>query len=204
MIAQDRLADERAFHDRQARDRAACPHPGGLLFRDDDFLDHESWIRPAFAKLGDLRGRDALDYGCGHGMAAVVMARQGPRVPAFDVSAGYVAEARARADANGAPVHFLQADAERLPFAGESFDRVWGNAVLHHLDLAVAARELCRVLRPGGVAVFCEPWGENPVLNWARRRLSYPAKGRTPDEEPLHLSQLRMLWEVFEHIEIQG
>src|SRR5437764_10045575 len=32
-----------------------------------------------------------------------------------------------------------------------SFDAVWGNAVLHHLDLPTAARELRRVLRPNGV-----------------------------------------------------
>ena len=91
----DRLADERAYHDCQARDRAACrPHAEALRFRDDDFLDHESWIRPAFERLGDLRRLDALDYGCGHGMAAVVLARRGARVTAFDLSGGYVAEAR--------------------------------------------------------------------------------------------------------------
>src|SRR5215813_11316891 len=110
---QDRLADERAFHDHQARARAACyPHAGVLRFADDDFLDHETWVRPAFARLGDLAGLDALDYGCGHGMAAVVMARRGARVTAFDLSAGYVAEARTRAAVNGVRIDFLQADAE--------------------------------------------------------------------------------------------
>jgi SAM-dependent methyltransferase len=203
-MPEDRLADERAYHDRQARARAACPHPGRLLFGDDDFLDHESWIRPAFAKLGELRGRDALDYGCGHGMAAVVMARRGARVTAFDLSAGYVAEARDRAAANGARVHFLQADAERLPFADASFDRVWGNAVLHHLDLPVAARELRRVLRPGGVAVFCEPWGENPLLSWARRTLPYPGKHHTRDERPLRAADLTPLRDAFAGLEMEG
>ena len=46
-----------------------------------------------------------------------------------------------------------------MPFAGASFDPDWGNTVLQRLDLDVAARELHRVLRPGGIAVFCEPWG---------------------------------------------
>jgi len=53
-----------------------------------------------------------LDYGCGHGMAAVVLARRGARVTAFDLSARYVAEAAARARANGVNVGFLQADGE--------------------------------------------------------------------------------------------
>ena len=89
-------------------------------------------------------------------------------------------------------VEFLQADGQRLPFADRAFDRVWGSAVLHHLDLRSAAGELFRVLRPGGVAVFCEPWGENPLLNWARRRLPYPGKDRTPDEQPLRRRHVRL------------
>jgi ubiquinone/menaquinone biosynthesis C-methylase UbiE len=201
----DRLSSERTFHDRQAHERAAAfSDPAGLRFDDDAYLDHETWVRPAFARLGDVRGLNVLDYGCGHGMAAVVLARRGARVTAFDLSAGYLREAHARAGANGVAVRFLQADAERLPLADGSFDRVWGNAVLHHLHLERAARELLRVLRPGGVAVFCEPWGENPLLGWARKRLPYPGKERTPDEEPLRNRHLRVLRRVFPHVEAEG
>jgi SAM-dependent methyltransferase len=204
--AMDRLSSERAFHDHQAHQRAATftQHPAELRFDEDAYLDHESWIRPALERLSPLAGCSLLDYGCGHGMAAVVLARRGARVTAFDLSPGYLAEAQARARANDVPVTFVQADGERLPFANESFDRVWGNAVLHHLNLLTAARELFRVLRPGGIAVFCEPWGENPLLNWARRHCPYPGKGRTPDEHPLQRRHLRVLHQVFPHVETQG
>src|SRR5262245_19865573 len=140
----DRLSTERVFHDRQARLRSAtfAHEPDRLRFSDGAYLDHETWVRPAFERLGDLCGRDVLDYGCGHGMAAIVLARRGARVTGFDVSAAYLAEARARAGANGVAVDFVQADGERLPFAGGSFDAVWGHAVLHHVDLRRAAREL--------------------------------------------------------------
>ena len=117
--AADRLASEQLFHDRQAADRAATfrRDPAGLLFADDDYLDHETWVRPAFDKLGDLRGKRVLDYGCGHGMAAVVLARRGAAVTAFDLSPGYVREAGERAAANGVAVRFVVADGEHLPFA---------------------------------------------------------------------------------------
>jgi SAM-dependent methyltransferase len=202
----DRLTSEQHFHDRQASERAAAlaTAPQALQFTDASYLDHETWIRPALARLGDLRGRSVLDFGCGHGMAAVVLARAGARVTAFDLSRGYLAEAAARAAANGVAVDFVQADGERLPFADAAFDGVWGNAVLHHLDLARAGRELWRVLRPGGVAVFCEPWGENPLLNLARRWLPYPGKHRTRDERPLRRHQLRPLCECFENVELHG
>jgi SAM-dependent methyltransferase len=202
----DRLSTEQAFHDCQARLRSATfvQEPERLRFNDAAYLDHETWVRPAFERLGDLRGRDVLDYGCGHGMAAIVLARRGARVTGFDVSAAYLAEARARAGANGVAVDFVQADGERLPFAAGSFDAVWGHAVLHHVDLRRAARELFRVLRPGGVAVFCEPWGGNPCLNLARRHLPYPGKGRTPDERPLRRRDVRRLREVFPVVAVHG
>src|SRR5437868_4613560 len=147
MPVTDRLHREQVFHDRQARDRAVtfAARPDRLRFRDADYLDHETWVRPAFARLGDVAGRPVLDLGCGHGMAAVVLARRGAVVTACDLSAGYVAEARARARANEAEVRCVQADGHRLPFADGSFAAVWGHAILHHLDVPAAARELWRV-----------------------------------------------------------
>jgi SAM-dependent methyltransferase len=202
----DRLAAEQEFHDRQARRRTETfrRQPDRLHFTDDAYLGHETWARPAFGLLGDVAGLRVLDYGCGHGMAAVVLARRGARVTAFDLSPGYLAEAVDRACANGVAVEFIQADGERLPFADGSFDRVWGNAVLHHLDLATAGRELRRVLKPGGVAVFCEPWGGNPLLNLARRRLPYPHKERTAGERPLRAEDLDRLRAEFPALEVRG
>src|SRR5215211_7111804 len=110
MPATDRLRREQRFHDDQARGRAAtfAHDPRRLRFADADYLDH-------------VRGKAVLDVGCGHGMAAVVLARRGAAVTACDLSAGYVAEARARAAANEADVHCVQADAHRLAFAAGSF-----------------------------------------------------------------------------------
>jgi SAM-dependent methyltransferase len=206
MPATDRLKSERIFHDEQARQRIATfqLRSDKLRFSDDSYLDHETWIRPAFVLLGDVRGLDVLDYGCGHAMAAIVLARRGAKVAAFDLSAGYLAEARRRAAVNGVTIRFVQADGERLPFADGSFDRVWGNAVLHHLDVGIAGRELKRILRPGGMAVFCEPWGGNPLLRFARRRLFYAGKHRTRDEEPLRPAQLRRLEDIFPRFEMHG
>ncbi len=205
MSTTDRLASEQVFHDRQAAERAMrFPDLDALRFSDPSYLDHETWIRPAFARLGPLTGLKVLDFGCGHGMAAVVLARQGARVTAFDLSQGYLAEAEQRALANGVTAAFVQADGERLPFADAAFDRVWGNAILHHLEPRTAASELRRVLKPGGVAVFCEPWGGNPLLAFARRHLHYPGKERTPDEEPLRRHQVERLRAVFPDLHVEG
>src|SRR5437879_1215852 len=98
MSAPDRLSAEQAFHDRQAEGRACrLRRPDDLRFDDDAYLDHETWVRPAFERLGPVAGLRVLDYGCGHAMAAVVLARRGAEVTAFDLSQGYLAEARLRA-----------------------------------------------------------------------------------------------------------
>jgi len=201
-----RLASEAAFHDRQAEERAATflRQPEQLQFEDDAYLNHETWIRPATDQLGHMQGLRALDFGCGHGMAAVVLARRGAKVTAFDLSWGYLSEARKRARANSVDVHFVQANGERLPFADASFDRIWGNAILHHLNLQTTASELFRVLTPGGIAVFAEPWGENPFLNWARNRIGYAGKQRTPDERPIGHHDIQFLRTVFPHLQVHG
>ncbi|NBO93409.1 MAG: class I SAM-dependent methyltransferase [Planctomycetia bacterium] len=205
MKATDRLRDENRFHDQQAAERVErFPDAASLRFEDDDFLNHETWIRPAISKLGSVAGMRTLDLGCGHAMAAVVLARAGADVTAIDLSAGYLEEAKRRAVANQVVVQFVQADATRLPFSDRSFDRVWGNAILHHLDIADAGHEVWRILRPGGVAVFCEPWGENPLLEIARRWVPYPGKARTPDERPLRQRDLHTLREIWPDIEVDG
>lgn len=202
----ERLHREQTFHDDQARERARhfARHPEQLQFRDEDYLGHESWIAPALALLGDVRGLNVLDCGCGHGMAAVVLARRGAHVVGCDLSLGYLHEARLRAQANDVTIHWAKADGQRLPFADGAFDRIWGNAILHHLDMRLAAEEIHRLLKPGGRAVFCEPWGENPVLNLARRRLPYPGKGRTPDETPLRDRDVEVLRSVFPFVSVHG
>ena len=199
-----RLRNEQHFHDGQASRRAQALRPEDYRVDDDGYLRHAPWIGPAMTRLGDVRGLDVLDLGCGHGMASVVLARRGARVTACDLSLGYLREARRRAEANGVGVRCVQADGEALPFADGSFDRAWGNAVLHHLDMARAAHELARVLRPGGAAVFCEPWGENRWLSLARRHAPYPGKDRTDDEDPLRATHLRPLRRAFASVHVEG
>jgi SAM-dependent methyltransferase len=190
---------ERRFHDLEAVSRALTfdREPDRLRFSDDEYLDHASWVRPAFERLGDVRGRRVLDLGCGHGMAATVLARRGARVTACDLSPGYVAEARRRAAANEVEVAFAAADAERLPLADGAFDAVWGHAILHHLDVATAGVELRRVLRPGGVAVLCEPWAGNPLLTAVRR-----FRRHTEDERPLRAADVQRLEGVFSRVHV--
>jgi len=101
---------------------------------------------------------DALEIGSGTGYFSLNLLQLGliGRLVATDISPGMLGELVATAERLGLDLETEAADAERLPFEDESFDLVFGHAVLHHLpDLPAALAEFRRVLRPGGTLAFC-------------------------------------------------
>ncbi len=151
--------------------------------------DLPSWS-DAVGFLGELRGRRVLEYGCGVGYLAAILALEGADVSAFDLSERSVAVTRRRLEANGLSGDVRVAAGEELPYPDGSFDIAIGTSVLHHLDVRRAAPELYRVLRPGGRAAFLEPMGMNPMLNFARDHLYYRNKTERGADHPLTYADL--------------
>ncbi len=111
--------------------------------------------------LGADDGRsfgDALEIGSGTGYFSLNLVQLGviERLTATDISPGMLKKLAATADALGVEnVTTVATEAEELPFEDESFDLVFGHAVLHHIpDLDKAFAEFRRVLRPGGMVAF--------------------------------------------------
>ena len=101
---------------------------------------------------------DALEIGSGTGYFSLNLLAGGHLQSATctDISPGMLAALQANAGRLGLDVRTVQTEAEQLPFEDESFDLVFGHAVLHHIpDMAAAAAEFLRVLRPGGTVAFC-------------------------------------------------
>jgi SAM-dependent methyltransferase len=99
----------------------------------------------------------ALEIGAGTGYFSLNLLQAGVvgEATCTDISPGMVATLADNADRLGLDVRAARADAESLPFAGESFDLVLGHAVLHHLpDLGRVFAEMRRVLRSGGRIAF--------------------------------------------------
>jgi SAM-dependent methyltransferase len=122
-----------------------------------DFVWCPESLREADARLlGDVEGKDVLEVGCGSAPCSRWLAIQGARVTAFDLSAGMLRYAAAAGEATGIDLPLVRANAERLPFASESFDIACSafGAIPFVTDLAGTFREVARVLRPGGSWVF--------------------------------------------------
>lgn len=101
-------------------------------------------------------GERLLDVAAGHGTAAMALAREFRlQVDGVDSSAANVSLASGAAAATGLDeqVAFVVGDPERLPFGDGAFDAViYERAFATSPDMPAAARELARVLRPGGRA----------------------------------------------------
>jgi SAM-dependent methyltransferase len=108
--------------------------------------------------LGVRAGGRVLDVGCGAGHDLVRLAAAGAVPVGVDASARMVAESRRRCAAAGVAAVLAVADASALPLADASVDAVRVERVLQHVAVPSAvARELRRVLRPGGRLVSFEP-----------------------------------------------
>jgi ubiquinone/menaquinone biosynthesis C-methylase UbiE len=110
--------------------------------------------------LGSEPGRypRALEIGAGTGYFGLNLVRKGvvEELTAADISPGMLDVLSRTAGELGLDVATAACEAAELPFADESFDLVFGHAVLHHLpDLDGAFAEFARVLRPGGTLAFC-------------------------------------------------
>ena len=115
-------------------------------------------LRKALGRWPDRAFGDALEIGAGTGYFSLNLLRAGTieRATATDISPGMLAALEENADRLGVEVRTAAAEAETLPFPNESFDLVFGHAVLHHIpDLEQAFSEFNRVLRPGGTVAFC-------------------------------------------------
>ena len=120
------------------------------------------------------RYRRALEIGAGTGYFSLNLLRAGVigEAVATDISPGMLNRLQASAEELELSVETAACEASELPFEDDSFDLVFGHAVLHHLpDLEGAFREFARVLRPGGVVAFCgEPsyYGDR-IASWPKR-----------------------------------
>lgn len=105
--------------------------------------------------LGEVRGLDVLEYGCGAAQWTIALARMGARPVGLDLSLNQLRHARELMDRTGVRAPLVSADAERTPFADASFDVVMcDHGAMTFADPYRTVPEVSRVLRPGGLLAF--------------------------------------------------
>lgn len=105
--------------------------------------------------LGDVAGKDVLEYGCGGGQWSIALAGRGARPVGLDLSIRQLQHAARLMSEAGMAFPVVNADAERIPFGDACFDVVFcDHGAMTFADPERTVPEVARVLRPGGLFAF--------------------------------------------------
>lgn len=111
-------------------------------------------------RLSESRGKKVFDVGCGNGWILSQYAKNGAKVFGMDLTLRGVGISSERFKQSGVKCNLVNASAEEIPFADNSFDLVTSLGVIHHTPRTeLCAKELIRVCKPGGrvlIAVYYE------------------------------------------------
>jgi SAM-dependent methyltransferase len=112
----------------------------------------------AFHLFGSIQGKTIVDLGCGEGLNTVILAGLGANVISIDCSQKNLAATGRRACANGVSgdVTLVKSDRTTIPVPDNQADHVLCSSICQYTDPVATARQIRRLLRPGGTVVFNE------------------------------------------------
>ncbi len=148
----------------------------------------ETFLLPLGPRLVEACGIGAgtrvLDVASGTGNAAIPAAATGASVVASDLTPELFEAGRARAEAEGVELEWVEADAENLPFEDGSFDTVISSiGVMFAPHHEAAAGELVRVCRPGGTIGLLS-WTPEGMIGGLFRTIGPFAPAPPPGAQP--------------------
>ena len=133
-----------------------------------------------------------LEVGCASGSDAIAYSKSARSYIGVDISDEAINNCKKHTIDNA---EFYCTDAHKLPVTDEAVDCVIVNSLLHHMDLTLAFTEISRVLRSGGLLIFREPLGTNPLFQLYR---FLTPSARTVDERPFTSNDLRLMSSFFD------
>jgi len=142
--------------------------------------------------LSSLAGKTVLDFGCGAGYGADILAKHVNHLIAVDVSEEAITNAAAKYSANN--LHFQHIEPIEkvpLPFSDDSFDVVLSFQVIEHIkDTGAYLREIQRVLKPCGKFFLTTPNaalrllpGQRPWNRFHVKEYNYDSLRQTLEKE---------------------
>ncbi len=160
-------SDSKSFYDAVWNSPEATRREEKMLFLRQQAIDF------SYQLLGELKGKELLEIGAGSGQQAVYLASQGAKVQVIDISTESLKAVSRLAEDNDVIINHQQMNAEALAFPAESFDLIYINSVLMHVNQEKVLPECSRVLKRGGHLVIVEPLQYAPFVQLYRWLSSY-------------------------------
>ena len=187
---------------------------GDLILPDENINQHLNLQAPpkrayAYAffllKDKDISGQQVLNVACGTGHESIILAKKGAEVFSFDISpmSIKIAQKRARLHNLQDKIHAEVMSVYEMQYPDNHFNFVYGEACLHHFDLEAAMREVQRVLKPNGVAVFHEPFGASKTLQKIRDWVPVKKDIVSPDERQLTYEDITVIQNIFNSVTLK-
>jgi len=148
---------EREFYDKEAEMHLRDFDENLFQYDENEFLPpRHSFF---YSLLNNVENKNILDCCCGCGFTSVKLAKQRALITGIDISPKMVELAKKNAEFNNVnkSINFKVMSVQDMSFNDDTFDYVVSLVGLHHLNLELAGKEIRRVLKPGGKAIFLEP-----------------------------------------------
>lgn len=148
---------EREFYDKEAE--KYLQNFDENLFRYDENEPFPPRHKFFYSLLEEVKRKQILDCCCGWGFTSVKLAKRGAFISGIDISPKTIKLAEKNAQFNNVSksIKLKNMSVQQMSFDDNTFDYAVGLGALHHLNLELAAKEIRRVLKPGGKAIFLEP-----------------------------------------------
>ena len=122
----------------------------------------------SYQLCGNLEGKKLLEIGGGTGEQAAYFASQKALVTIIDISKESLSAAQHLFQRRGVSAQWQQMDAEHLSFDDASFDVIYINSVLMHVNAERVVKECSRILKRDGKLVIIEPLRYAPFVQLYR------------------------------------
>jgi len=182
----DRQREEAQYHDQMIINERQCQRR----------TSQSSYYKYFDDLVGEAKGHNVLDLGCGNGWFSTNLVKKGKRVYGVDISHELLKIANEQAKLQGLKehLHFAKMAAENLAFSNDYFDIIVGSAILHHTFIELTIQCIYDVLKIGGIGIFIEPMNENFLLKIWRRLTPWR---RSPLERALENKDIIAIKKLF-------
>lgn len=161
-------------------------------------------VLDSLSRFGLKEIKTAVEIGCGTGIYTKIIANKLKRtkIYAFDISKNIIKFAK-KYVLGQKNVVFVNRSFYNSGMGENSVDLIFGFYILHHLDSAKYVREVYRILRSGGLAVFYEPNILNPIV-FAIKSIPFVKKfvGDSPNEWAINPLTVKDVFKKFEICEV--